>query len=254
MKKTLQAVKTVSRKLFFSVFALVLFTLTANAQFEEKMSVNIAIGTVAPTGDNDYYWSEDDGINFYEGYEPYIFSNYSAGFSFSGGIQYNFNRRFSVEGRLNTFYLWDWSYDIVYDDGTTETLGDDFELGYWHLGLGIAPKYYLRPGKNINPYGFAELNVSFNDMFITYEDYDQYGNSIEEEPFEIFSGEIAFGTYFGLGIDLNIISNLGLFVQSGYYTTFLGSVMEENTGEFENFTAIRAEAGIKLNLFKSKQL
>jgi hypothetical protein len=256
MKKTLQALKAVSRKLFFSLIALVLFTLTANAQFEEKMSLNVAIGTVAPIGESDYYWSENDGVNFYEGTSPYIFSNYSPGLSLSGGIQYNFNRRFSLEGRVNTFYLWDWNYEQVLEDGSIESYGEGLELGFWHLGIGLAPKFYARPGKKVNPYGFFELNVSINDIIATFEPYyDEYDDVwVEEEPYEFFSGQLALGTYFGAGFDLNIISNIGLYVQSGYYITFLGSAMEENDEEFENFKAIKGEIGIKLNLFKSKQL
>lgn len=246
MNKLLQTPKTVSRKLLLSLSAFLFLSFSANAQFEEKLSVNVAIGGVVPVGTYDWYDAE------YDEYNPYIFPNFYPGASFMGGVQYNFNRRFSVEGRLFTFYLWDWEYVYDIDGWYSNTT-----MQYWHLGLGIAPKFYIRPGKKINPYGFAELNLSFNDIYFEKAaGFDEYGNPFyaEESVIEIISGEIALGTYLGAGIDFNIISNLGLFAQGGYYITLLGSAIEENTGEWEHFNAIRGEIGVKLNLFKSKQL
>jgi hypothetical protein len=236
MKKSLFFTKTLSRKLFFTLTALMFLTIAANAQFEEKMSVNVAIGTVIPVGDT-YYLDELDNN------EPYIFSNFYAGASFLGGIQYNFNRRFSLEGRVYTFYLWDWSYF-----GLLDGWWDEISYEYWHLGIGIAPKFYLRPGKKVNPYGFAEVNVSYNDVYENYTDDYTYESDI------VLEGDLTLGTYFGAGFDLNIISNLGIFAQAGYYINFTGGTLEYYGWEYENFAAVRGEAGVKLNLFKSKQL
>lgn len=253
MKKSLHIQKAISRKLSFTFTALLIITFTANAQFEEKMSFNAAIGGIAPIGWADFEITDYNQFGDpFKTYAPYIFANFSPGASFMGGVQYNINRRFSVEGRIYTFYLWDWSYM----DNTNLGWWSNTSLEFWHMSFGVAPKIYARPGKKLNPYAFAELNVSYNEIYVHLEGY--YNPLIDEfiEPADIqlINSNLTFGSYLGIGTDINIISNLGLFAQAGYYITFLGQEMEDNYGEWENFTAIRGEIGIKLNLFKSKQL
>ncbi|PLX22744.1 MAG: hypothetical protein C0599_05675 [Salinivirgaceae bacterium] len=217
------------------------------------MSLNVALGGVVPIGWVDFEITEyDDFGNQFDFYVPYIFANFSPGASFMGGMQYNINRRFSVEGRVYTFFLWDWSYMEDADLGWWS----NSSLEFWHMSFGVTPKIYARPGKKINPFGFAEFNVSYNDIYVYLEGYydPEFDEFIEPEDIELISSDLTFGTYLGIGTDINIIPNLSLFAQTGYYITFLGQEMEDNYGEWENFTAIRGEVGVKLNLFKSKQL
>lgn len=256
-------------------------------QFEQKVTLNFSLGTIYPFGETDYVKvvdMSDYGINSDLAYVyPYIMSNFDPGILFTSGVQFNFNRRFSLAADIAYFNLWDWTYqyyyvwtnsgevtdepwlhweltsDDVYEDGSDEILKEgDNEFNMFNLSFGLTPKVYMAPGKKANPFLFfgGTLNyTSLNFINNKKEAYAQYNREDSDfDPLnEMIDKSYGVGIFPGLGMDFQVNENLGLFLQGGYSMILLNeSDMNDNDLEPENFKTIRIEAGVKISFLKSK--
>ena len=164
------------------VFMLLIFVSgTLSAQFEQKLSLNVSAGyfnTIGWSG-----WEEN-----WEEHGPSLMPNFKGGPSLTAGLQYNFNRHFSMEFQLGFRFAPGWYFDAspdgqeahnylhyeIYDDATATMLatGDNYmDMNYMHIG--IAPRYYFVPGSRLNPFVYAGLNLNYTDVY-----FDNVGGEI----------------------------------------------------------------------------
>ena len=77
-------------------------------QFEQKFTMNFSIGLINPYGESDYLETDLETEYFTGTYAqpyPYLMSNFGAGAIFTGGIQVNYNRRFSMAFNVQFFNI-----------------------------------------------------------------------------------------------------------------------------------------------------
>ena len=268
---------------------MVVLPLVVFSQFEQKFTLNFSIGLVNPYGESDYLESDIETDIFTGTYAqpyPYLMSNFGAGAIFTGGIQVNYNRRFSMYFNLQFFRIRKWYYgyewnfmdsqstvsgswmeweitqtDIDPNSPTDEVFeSGENELTMINLGLAAMPKVYILPGRLINPYLFAEVGFNFTDLKLD-NSYgaakDEYGvESLETEPVEyVVEQSVGLGVYPGLGFDISVNENLGLFLQSGFSFIFINNGKLKDAGHAEeNFKTFKIEAGIKVSFLRSKNL
>ncbi len=121
----------------FFIF-IVLFPSTANAQFEQKLTLQLSGGYVHSLA-------------------PESFSqSFPNGFSLDGGLQYNVNRNLGIVAlaKYATFL------------GGISSGSTTLDLEYHQFGLSLCPKYRFLPSDNINPYVFGGLSLNFIRMTI----------------------------------------------------------------------------------------
>ena len=176
------------------------------AQFEQKVTLNAGGLFVYPEINvKDYQYNFGAGIN--------------------GGLQYNFNRTFSMTADVRFYYM----------DGIEGNTYTD------NLAVGLGLKANLRPSRVFNPYLFAEANVNF----LWWEEWiDPKINGEDVIPgyyYEDFATSI--GGLGGLGFDLRLGDNFSLFIQSGFYYTYYDGLLNNLT-----------QAGVRINMFKSKTI
>ncbi len=186
--------------LVFIFFALFLNSTDVFCQFEQKLTVNGSASLTYPDMLEEY-------------------SSYGNGYGFDGGLQYNYNRRFSLYGAARFYYMFG---------------GLDHEDAYYdNLAIGGGLKLNLLPAKRINPYLFAEANINFiwlEEYLYTTNTYDSdFGTSI--------------GGLGGLGLDFIINDNLAVFFQTGTYYTLWDSRIN-----------LYSQLGIRINMIKSKTI
>lgn len=177
-------------KIITAVFLCILGINNANAQFEQKLTINGSGVVIVPDITNDL-------------------TSYGTGVGAEGGIQYNINRHFSAISNVRMYYHFG-----------TEEFPDAF---FQNIGIGFGLKANLLPTKIVNPYIFAEGNVNmlWEEDWYTY--YNSDGTAIGQE----FSEESGFsiGGIGGAGIDFRINDNLAIFTQgSVYYIHWVPSV------------------------------
>jgi hypothetical protein len=199
--------KKVKNWVFVFTVGLAMLTINANAQFEQKFTLNLSLGNVVP--------------NYY------TFNN---GFSFDGGVQYNMSKAFSLYGKLRIFTLLDSKYSSSY---------------YYNTALGIGLQYKFLTSKKINPYVFGEANINYvyYKYFNKELEWDEVFHRWNEGYYSDALNAISPGVYSGIGVNININENIGLFVQSGYYISF-----------YDEFSAIYSQLGLNISFLKSKYL
>lgn len=200
-------------KKFILYISFCLLSVGAFAQFDNKITAQFSIGgsvLTGPAGFTDYF---------------------DAGMSFDGGLQYNFNRNFSLVGLVKYATLWSAEY---YEDYL-------IVAGLDNLGISLAPKYKFRAGKKLQPYVLGGVSLNYITYSIAVPDLD-------------FSDSETFPTALGYigaaGLEYVLSNNLSLFTQVGTN----GVLFDDGALGYDNLSTIFVQFGLNLNLFKSKSL
>jgi len=243
------------------------------AQFEQKLSVNLSGGFFTTVGSKGYMaeWSsgKDDR-------EPTLMPNFKTGFSLGGGFQVNVNRHFSIEATMGLMGSLGWYYD--YSDGDQEPFNylyyeayadtidyivqfsGENEMTLTNLVLGLSPKYYFLPGNKINPYAFAGVTYSITHVNFIDNEYTSFVENGKLDELEVgdanhwFSDHSGLGMTLGAGIEYGLNDYFGLFMQAGYYFTPLKDEAFIYDLKYVNFHAINLHLGVRLSFLKSKDL
>ncbi|MCK4663815.1 MAG: hypothetical protein KAT68_13170 [Bacteroidales bacterium] len=199
------------KKFYYQIIIVlfILFSNNVNAQFEQKFTLNASLGYVYST----YY-------------------NYDWGMAIDGGIQHNINRSLSLTANIRLFPLYDTQHTEAY---------------YYNTNIGVGAKFKFLSSKAINPFLFAEGNMNFV-FYKYYENYDEpkydpYLSVWSDGKYSSALNSVGPGFYGGMGINIKLNDNLGLFVQSGYYS----SIYDEMMGLY-------SKAGLNISFLKSKSL
>jgi opacity protein-like surface antigen len=248
--------------------ALLLIPLLVQAQFEQKITITLSGGVFSTFGDATYM--PDYGSSA-EDEEPRQLSNYKPGVHADIGIQYNLSRHFSIQADAGFMYAGEWFYDIydgvnytyfaIWDDVTDELLAEGHnELTLTNIGVGLTPKYYLLPGKRVNPFLFGGINLNFTSSTYTdnawqaYHDLDMLDPDDSGPDRANIESNTGLGLYPGVGLEFNVNDQFGFVLKTGLYFVFL------NEGQFyvpeqkENLNAFSIQAGLRFSFVKSKEL
>lgn len=267
-------------------FSLIIIGSNLFAQFENKVTFNFSLGAIQPIGAKEYIY-QSNNLHYENTFlMPYLFSNYKQGFTFTGGVQFNINRFFSVGTGIGVERIGNWEFTESYT-WNDERIERDFlswtitsgetlleegvnELSLYNLSIGVFPRINLAYGKKVNPYVFAEITFNYTDINYlnkqrvawidlgeTVEDYDEWYSSLTSPVAFKNTPQSSFGVglYPGMGIDFNISQNLGIFLQGGYsFISINKSDLEEANLEPENFKTIKVELGVKVSFLRSKDI
>jgi len=252
-----------------TISVLLLVPLLAFSQFEQKFSVELSGGVFGTFGAKT--WMPDWGSTS-EDEEPLQIANYKPGPSGTIGFLYNLNRHFSVQANVGIMYTGNWFYDMydgvnftyfaVWDpDNEDILLAEGYrELTLLNISLGIAPRYYLLPGKKVNPYFFTGLSMNITSATHEDNEWQAYHDLGMLEPDDsgpdgpYISNNTGLGINPGVGLELDISDKIGFFVSSGIHFILL---KEENfyvPEQSENFKAFVIQGGIRLSFLKSKDI
>lgn len=265
-----------------------MLTNLVSAQFEQKVTMNFAIGMVNPVGAKEYIYNNkytSGGVNYDDAWlYPYLFSNYKNGVSLTGGLQFNVNRFFSLGVGIGFDRISSWkysgSYEIngvrknenflswsIYDSQDNDLVirsgANAIKLN--NFSIGVFPRFNILYGKRINPYIFTQITFNYTDInysnnmksaYVELGRIDEYNSenyrfSFKKTPQNSFG----IGLYPGLGFDVNFNQNLGFYLQGGF--SFIGinkSDLDKANLEKENFKSYKVEIGVKLSFFKSKDI
>lgn len=258
--------------------SLLLMPLLAAAQFENKISLNLSGGMFYTVGPKT--WLPDWGNpGLDEDWEPLQIANFSPGVHASVGIQYNLNRHISIQVDAGMMSSGKWFYDMYDGHNYTEWAvwhPDDMidtlmaegnqELTLKNIGIGITPKYYLLPGKIVNPFLFA--GVSFNFTTTTYEDNEWQALHDLDEMYDMgfldpddsgpdgsyMPENTGIGFNPGLGIEINFHDNIGFHIVAGYYLVLIDKENFYVVEQSEHLHAVTVQAGLKFSFLKSRDL
>lgn len=122
---------------------LVLFSSRSNAQYEQKVTMQLSGGTSIIVSSYTY---ED---------------LFGPGLMFNGGLQYNFNRRVSLVGLA--------MYG-AYTPSSENIIGG---VKYINLGIGLSAKYKFMPTSNFRPYLLFGLSACFVSLKTGSSSYQQ---------------------------------------------------------------------------------
>lgn len=269
-----------------AVLFMALGTSESFAQFEQKVTLNFSVGSIKPIGVREYIYESTNGDYLNTWLMPYLFSNYKMGYSFTGGAQFNINRFFSLGTGIGVERIGSWQYTdsysingqryekefLAWEITQDESVLDEGinELKMYNFSIGVFPRINMAYGKRLNPYVYVEVTFNYTD--INYVDnrreaWIDLGGSEQsyDEWFESLSSPSAYnktpkssfgiGLYPGVGFDLNLNSNVGVFVQGGYsFISINKADLEESNLEPENFNTIKVEVGFKFSFLRSKDI
>jgi hypothetical protein len=270
------------KKIKLPVIALLIFLAHISgpliAQFEQKLSINLSGGYFNTMGKHGYV-PEWAGPGDEE--DPTLMPNFRGGYSFSGGLQYNMSRHFSIEigfgiMKSNGWYF-DYSdddadpfnylyYEVVADPEVYDILetGED-EMMLSDLWVGIAPRYYFRPGSKLNPFLFAGLNLGYfsrtfvNNQVDAYAKYDLldvcYEYNENTALINWFEDSYCVGPYGGAGVEYTVNDYLGFFAQASYYFARLqDDAFHEDMPKQAGFHGLNLHLGARISFLRSKDL
>jgi opacity protein-like surface antigen len=241
------------------LFSFLLLSILAAAQFEQKISLNLAGGVFKTFGKK------------VGEYEPMQMPNYGMGFSANLGLQFKIVEQFSLsvefgymsshrwdyhEGDNNSFLYWS-----ILDSITFDLLEEGYNyLDIHNYSIGIKPKLYLTQGKKWNPYLFAGVNINWtrawfenswwiaadNLGYLPKDDTGPYNGNLEQN----------FGLGFnpGFGIEYSPGDKISFNLSSGYYLIMLNKNNFKSPSREEHFNAFVLQAGVRYNFIKSKDL
>lgn len=248
--------------ILFAIFPLIVF-----AQFEQKLSINLSAGTFKTIGSKVFIpeWAPDER-------EPLQMPNFRPGVLGDASLQFNVNRHLSLTADLGLLYSGNWYYSFydnvncldfeLYQYDTTDVLlaSGSNELTLLNLSLGFAPKYYLLPGKKINPYIFAGVTINYTKS--TYN--DNYWNARRDfnmlDPDDTgpsndyLEKNFGIGFHPGFGAEYSLSDNIGFFISAGYYIILLNKENFKSESREENFHSINLHGGVRFSFLKSKNL
>jgi opacity protein-like surface antigen len=247
----------------------ILVPATLFAQFEQKLSLNVSAGYFNTLGWSG--WEEN-----WEEHGPSLMPNFKGGVSIGAGLQYNFNRHFSIEFQLGYRFAPGWYFDAspegedefnylyyeVYDNTTSTVLasGDNYmDLANFHFG--IAPRYYFIPGSKINPFVYAGVTVNYTDVYIENKEYEAYKaagieDQYEDNPelYEWFDYQVSVGLMAGAGVEFELNENWGLFAMGTYHFIPLDDEEFYLNSFLVNYHDLSINLGARFSLLKSKDL
>jgi len=248
-------------------FVILLLPFLGFSQFEQKISVNLSGGIFSTIGAKTYM--PDYGTSA-EDEQPTQLANYKPGLYASLGIQYNLNRHISIQADAGIMHANKWFFDdydgvnythfAVWDDVNDILLAEgDNEFSLFNIGLGLTPRYYLLPGKKINPFIFAGINMNITST--TFEDNEWKARrdhgmlEVDEDPDRAnIENNTGIGFYPGIGLDFSVSDHIGFFLTSGLYYFLTDEENFYTPEQKENFSAITVQAGIKFSFLKSKDI
>lgn len=257
-----------------SLFFVIFMTCTQlSGQFEQKLSLNLSAGPFKTIGTPDYL---PEGVTHDDAYEPTLMPNFKTGFSFSTGLQYNFNRHLSIEATFGMSTSSSWYFDFSDDSSEPfnylyyEIYTDDVnyivqesgenELYLTNIYFGLAPRYYFMPGRKFNPYLLAGFNITNLDVHFQNYEYEAYVDLGREDEYESNPVEhwqdysTGMGLYAGIGTEYALGDKLGLFLQARYHFV---PVRESDFSEQPNYFdyhSVELHMGIRISFLKSKDL
>jgi hypothetical protein len=247
---------------------------TTAAQLEQQLSVNISGGYFNTAG-----WTGWEPEGWYTGapYEPTLMPNFTSGVSVAAGIQYNFSRHFSVEFRLGFQYSSGWYYDYsedgqeefnylyyeIYEDEISYVVairGENYmDLGNYHLG--IAPRYYFLPGRRVNPFLLAGININNTDVYFDNREYQAYVDLGREDEYtgsegltNWFDYQVGIGVLAGIGAEMALSDFLGIFIQADYHFVPMREGSIYYPEDYAHFHGINLHLGVRISFLRSKEL
>jgi opacity protein-like surface antigen len=248
------------KKLFLLSLVLII-PYISRAQFEQKLSLSISSGILKTLGKK-----LDSGDIFQMG-------NYKLGVYENIGLQFNLGKRFSILSEFGLFYSgkWDYQNDLHFSFEDPNNSGQSIAEGYntltlANMSLGVKPKIYLNPGKQLNPYLSFGLSLNFTKAVFTdnywYTGKNLYDQGIlpnflsnEPAPYDPWlSKNTGLGFNPGAGLEYNLSDKIGFSVSAGYSLIFLNGKNFPNEKIVENLHAVSVHAGIHYNFLKSKKL
>jgi opacity protein-like surface antigen len=244
----------------FLLLGLFLLPALLSAQYEQKISVNLSAGGFKTFGNK---YNEETG--------PMQMPNYKVGFAANGGIQFKIGEHFSVSAEFGIMMtnLWNyktpdkdnWLYWTIDDTTTWQVLaeGEDY-LDLRNYSISVKPKYYLGPGKKLNPYFYTGVNINWtgawfeNNLWaaqkklglLAPEDTEPYNDNLENS--------FGIGLNPGFGIEFSPGDQFHFYFETGYYLISLQKENFKDPAREENFNAVLFQVGLRLNFIKSKEL
>ena len=253
---------------------LILCTQVLSAQFEKKMSVNLSVGYFNTIGWTSY---EPEWASGPEDAEPTLMPNFEGGPTIQLGIQFNFNRHFSLEivggFSLATGWYYDYSddgqdaFNYLYWEFYEDTLdyiveasGEHYmDLTNWHIA--VVPRYYFRVDKPWKPFVMAGISFNYTDVYFedtSYEVYKSLGKLDQHEPPDDlanwFEDHFGIGILVGGGMEFTLNESLGITAQAAYRYIPLRAeafIYEEYYSDYHDFNL---SLGIRFSFLKSKEL
>jgi opacity protein-like surface antigen len=244
------------KKLIIFLFAFLVSCL-ANAQFEQKVSLNFSVGGFKTFGKA---MGTDD---------PMQMPHYRPGFTAGTELQYNMNRRLSVMINAGFMYSGSWYYKIGEGNYLHYTITNSTDLvvaegenklNFLNFSIGVVPKFYLFTIKKWNPYIFAGIDINFTRANYTdniWKDAKRLDMLPPDDtgpysPFLEKNRGVGFLT--GIGVGYNPAEKVSIFIESGYNEIMLHKENFKRTDLVENLNAIFFRTGIRLSFLKSKNL
>ncbi|TAL80467.1 MAG: hypothetical protein EPN88_01180 [Bacteroidetes bacterium] len=241
------------------LFSFFLFSILAEAQYEQKVSITIASGIFKTFGKK------------VGEYEPMQMPNYGMGLSANGGLQFKINEHLSLSVDVGIMVSKKWSYsegdnnNYLYwslNDTTTGALiaeGENY-LDIFNYSFDIRPKYYLGQDKKWKPFIYAGVNINLTRAF--YEDSQWIKlnelNMLPPDDTGPYNGNLEknFGIGFnpGFGLEYFPKERIGFYLSPGYYFIALNKNNFKSPSRTENFNAFNIQAGLRLYFIKSKDL
>jgi len=247
-------------KISIFFFPLLFSSLILDAQYEQKISVDMALGVFKTFGDK---YNEDTG--------PMQMPNYKMGLAGNGGIQFMLNEHLSLSAGAGILISNRWNYKTQdvdnwmhwsIDDTITGQVLEEGEnyLDMHNFSIYVKPGYYLLPGKKWNPYFFAGINLNITNAY--YEDSYFYaarkwGRIPQNEPDpsnDNLEHNVGIGFNPGFGIEYSPGSMIHFFTSISYYFIKLSEDSFTSPSRVENFNAAVFQAGCRLYFIKSKEL
>jgi hypothetical protein len=236
-----------------------LVTLQLQAQFEQKISINVASGIFKTFGKK------------IGQYDPMQMPNYKMGFTANAGVQFKMGERFSLSAEAGIMISNRWSYieegsdhNYLYWSFTDETTGNYYEgeayMDIYNYSFGIKPKVYLFPGKKLNPYLFTGVNINwtrgwFEDTeWKLRDELNYFPNGIYDPSRDFLEENFGIGLNPGLGVEFSPNDRIHLYLEPGYYFIMLNEKSFKSPQRVENFNAFVLTAGLRYFFLKSKDL
>ena len=241
------------------IFIFLIIPLAISAQFEQKASINFSAGVFKTLGDKTI-----DPV-------PKQMPWFKPGIDARAGVQYNISTKFSLLAELGIMYStkwycfvddYDWMTYEVWQDTLTMLSSGLNEMSLLNLSLNLTPKLYLIPQGKIRPFLFAGVslnytNAPFKDHY--WEDCIAFGlnDPGDESPWPYLQKNFGVGFNPGIGIEFSPSDKYAFFLSSG--CCFI--LMNEENYPYDNredikgnLNAFHAEAGMRFNFLKSKDL
>jgi hypothetical protein len=241
------------------ILIFLIIPLVISAQFEQKASINFSAGVFKTFGDKTI-----DPV-------PKQMPWYKPGVDGKAGIQFNINRKFSLLAELGIMYSPKWycvhddynwmTYEVWQDTVTMLSSGLN-EMSLLNLSLSVTPKLYLIPQSKFSPFLFAGLSINYTRapyVDNAWEDYVSFGlnDPGDTSCWSYLEKNIGVGLNPGIGIEFSPNDKLAVFFSSGCYFILMNeeNYPSDNREYIEgNLNAFHAEAGMRFNFLKSKDL